>query len=73
MSASGLALANAVGREIIDPPRECGVHRAATRLRGLQGKVETYTLEYAETETGFREPSASWPHAYASAPRALIC
>ncbi len=72
MSGSDIALANAIGREIIARgPRGRRVHRPGDeRLRGLSRTVESYTLEYAERETGvpaaaIREPA----HAYATATR----
>jgi formate dehydrogenase major subunit len=73
---SDIALANAMGREII----AAGLHhrgfigRATTGFDAYATKVETYTLEYAERETGvpadlIREVA----HAYATAERAMIC
>ncbi len=73
---SDIALANAMGREII----AAGLHHRAFIERATDGfaayrdKVEPYTLEYAERETGvpagaIREAA----HAYARAGRAMIC
>ena len=73
---SDIALANAVGREII----VAGlaniefIERATADFEAYKAKVETYTLEYAEQETGVpAEAIRELAHAYASAPRALIC
>jgi formate dehydrogenase major subunit len=73
---SDIALANAVGREII----AAGlaniefIERATADFEAYKAKVETYTLEYAEAETGVpAEAIRELAHAYASAPRALIC
>ncbi len=73
---SDIALANAMGREII----AAGLHarefieRATTGFDAYRAKVEPYTLEYAERETGvpaqaIREAAL----AYARADRAMIC
>jgi predicted molibdopterin-dependent oxidoreductase YjgC len=73
---SDIALANAVGREII----AAGLHdeefirRATTGFEDYRARVDSYTLAYAERETGvpaglIRELA----HAYATAPRAMIC
>ncbi len=73
---SDIALANAVGREII----AAGLHdeefirRATTGFEEYRARVDSYTLEYAERETGV--PAAlirELAHAYATAPRAMIC
>ena len=73
---SDIALANAMGREII----AAGLHarefieRATTGFDAYRAKVEPYTLEYAERETGV--PAAAIreaAHAYARADRAMIC
>ncbi len=73
---SDIALANAVGREII----AAGlaniefIERATADFEAYKTKVETYTLEYAEQETGVpADAIRELAHAYASAPRALIC
>jgi formate dehydrogenase major subunit len=73
---SDIALANAVGREII----AAGLHneefigRATTGFDEYRARVDSYTLEHAERETGV--PAAlvrELAHAYAKAPRAMIC
>jgi len=73
---SDVALANAIGREII----AAGLHdeefigRATTGFEEYKAGVEPYTLDYAERETGV--PAAQirdLAHAYAKAPRAMIC
>jgi predicted molibdopterin-dependent oxidoreductase YjgC len=73
---SDIALANAIGREII----VAGlaniefIERATADFEAYKAKVETYTLEYAEHETGVPAGAIhELAHAYASAPRALIC
>ncbi len=69
-------MANAMGREII----AAGLHarafieRATSDFEAYRAKVEPYTLEYAERETGV--PAAAIreaAHAYATADRAMIC
>jgi predicted molibdopterin-dependent oxidoreductase YjgC len=73
---SDIALANAVAREIIHAGlanREF-IDRATEDFEAYREKVETYTLEYAERETGV--PAAAireLAHAYASADKAMIC
>jgi predicted molibdopterin-dependent oxidoreductase YjgC len=73
---SDIALANAVGREIIHAGlanREF-IDRATSDFEAYRDKVETYTLEYAERETGV--PAAAireLAHAYATADKAMIC
>ena len=73
---SDIALANAVGREIIAAGlanREF-IDRATEDFEAYRATVEPYTLEYAERETGV--PAAAirdLAHAYATAPRAMIC
>jgi predicted molibdopterin-dependent oxidoreductase YjgC len=73
---SDIALANAIGREII----AAGLHdeefirRATSGFDEYRSRVDSYTLEYAERETGV--PSAlirELAHAYATARRAMIC
>jgi predicted molibdopterin-dependent oxidoreductase YjgC len=73
---SDIALANAIGREIIAAGLEnrAFIERATSGFDAYRATVEPYTLEYAEHETGV--PSAhirELAHAYASAPRAMIC
>jgi len=73
---SDIALANAVGREIIHAglANQEFIDRATTDFDAYRAKVESYTLEYAERETGV--PAAAiqeMAHAFAKAPRAMIC
>jgi predicted molibdopterin-dependent oxidoreductase YjgC len=73
---SDIALANAVGREIIAAglANVEFIERATADFEAYTAKVESYTLEYAEKETGVpAEAIRELAHAYASAPRALIC
>ena len=51
---SDIALANAIGREIIAAGLEnrAFIERATTGFDAYRGGVEPYTLEYAERETG---------------------
>jgi len=73
---SDIALANAVGREIIHAGlanREF-IERATSDFDAYAAAVESYTLEYAERETGVpAEAIRDLAHAYATAPRAMIC
>ena len=73
---SDIALANAMGREII----AAGLHhrefieRATSGFEAYRAAVEPYTLDHAERETGV--PAAAIreaAHAYAKADRAMIC
>lgn len=71
-----IALANAVGREIIHAGliNEEFVRHATTGFAAYQVAVEPYTLERAESETGV--PAAlirELAHSYARADRAQIC
>ncbi len=73
---SDIALANAVGREILHAGLEDRefIARATTGIEDYRAAVESYTLEYAERETGV--PAAmirELAHAYATADRAMIC
>jgi predicted molibdopterin-dependent oxidoreductase YjgC len=73
---SDIALANAIGREILAAGLENRefIARATSGIEEYRAKVESYTLEYAERETGV--PAAmirELAHAFASAPRAMIC
>jgi len=73
---SDIALANAIGREIIAAGLENRefIDRATEDFEAYKAGVESYTLEYAERETGV--PAASireLAHAFAKAPRAMIC
>jgi predicted molibdopterin-dependent oxidoreductase YjgC len=73
---SDIALANAMAREIIHAGlanREF-IDRATTDFDAYAAKVETYTLDYAERETGVpAEAIRELAHAYATADRAMIC
>ena len=73
---SDIALANAMAREIIS----AGLHhrefieRATTGFDAYKAKVESYTLEYAERETGVpADAIRDAARAFASADRAMIC
>jgi predicted molibdopterin-dependent oxidoreductase YjgC len=71
-----IALANAIGREIIAAglANTEFIERATSDFEAYKAKVESYTLEYAEQETGV--PAAAireLAHAYASADKAMIC
>ena len=73
---SDIALANAVGREIIAAGlqhREF-IERATADFEAYKATVEPYTLEYAERETGVpADAIRDLAHALATAPRAMIC
>ena len=73
---SDIAMANAIGREII----AAGLHnrefieRATVDFEAYRAKVEPYTLEYAERETGVpADAIRDLAHAFAMADRAMIC
>ena len=73
---SDIALANAIGREIIHAglANTEFINRATSDFEAYRAKVESYTLEYAEQETGV--PAAAireLAHAYAKADKAMIC
>jgi formate dehydrogenase major subunit len=73
---SDIALANAVAREIIASGLEHRefIEHATVDFEAFKAKVESYTLEYAERETGV--PAAAirdLAHSLATAPRAMIC
>jgi formate dehydrogenase major subunit len=73
---SDIALANAIGREIISAglEHEEFIGRATIGFEDYRAKVESYTLEYAERETGVpAELIRELAHAYATADRAMIC
>jgi formate dehydrogenase major subunit len=73
---SDIALANAVGREIVAAGlqnREF-IERATSGFDDYRAHVDSYTLEYAERETGVpAEAIRELAHAFATAPRAMIC
>jgi len=73
---SDIALANAVGREII----AAGLHNKAfiehstLDFEAYRAAVESYTLDYAERETGVpADMIRELAHAYARADRAQLC
>jgi formate dehydrogenase major subunit len=73
---SDIALANAVGREIIAAGLENRefIDRATSGFEGYKAKVESYTLEYAEQETGVpADLIRELAHAFAKADKAMIC
>jgi predicted molibdopterin-dependent oxidoreductase YjgC len=73
---SDIALANAVGREIIAAGLEnrAFIARATTGFETYRASVEKYTLEYAEKATCVpRELIRELAHAYAPAPSAQLC
>ncbi len=73
---SDIALANAMAREIIAAGLENRefIERATVDFDAYKAKVESYTLEYAERETGVpAEAIRDLAHAFAKAPRAMIC
>ena len=73
---SDIALANAIGREILAAGLENRefIERATSGFEAYRACVEPYTLEYAQRTTGV---SASLirelAHTYAKAPRAQLC
>jgi len=73
---SDVALANAVGREIIAAGlanREF-IERATMEFDAYRASVESYTLDYAERTTGVpADAIRDLAHAYARAPRAQLC
>jgi formate dehydrogenase major subunit len=71
-----IALANAIGREIIAAglANTAFIERATSDFEAYKAKVDSYTLEYAERETGVpAEAIRELAHAYATAERAMIC
>jgi formate dehydrogenase major subunit len=73
---SDIALANAIGREIIAAGLENRefIDRATSGFEAYRAKVEPYTLEYAERETGVPAGQIrELAHAYAGAPTAQLC
>ncbi len=73
---SDIALANAMAREIIHAGLENRefIERATVDFDAYKAKVESYTLDYAEGETGVpAEAIRDLAHAFATAPRAMIC
>jgi predicted molibdopterin-dependent oxidoreductase YjgC len=73
---SDIALANALGREIIAAglQDQAFIDRATSDYDAYRAKVESYTLEYAERETGVpAEAIRELAHAFATADKAMIC
>jgi predicted molibdopterin-dependent oxidoreductase YjgC len=73
---SDIALANAIGREIIAAglEDEAFIARATSDYEAYRTKVETYTLDYAERETGIpADAIREMAHAFAKADKAMIC
>jgi len=73
---SDIALANAVGREIIAAGLENRefIEHATSGFEAYKQGVERYTLAYAERETGVpAETIREMAHTYAKADKALIC
>jgi formate dehydrogenase major subunit len=71
-----IALANAMGREIIEAGLENKefIENATSGFEEYRRAVQPYTLEYAEQETGVsREIIKDIAHSYARAHRAMIC
>jgi predicted molibdopterin-dependent oxidoreductase YjgC len=73
---SDIALANAMGREIIHAglANDEFIGRATDNFEAYRAAVEPYTLEYAERETGVpAEAIREAARAYATAGRAMLC
>ena len=73
---SDIALANAVGREIIAAGLTHGafIERATSGFEAYREAVEPCTLEWAERETGVpADAIRELAHAYATADRAILC
>jgi predicted molibdopterin-dependent oxidoreductase YjgC len=73
---SDIALANAMGREIIAAglAHDEFIGRATSGFEAYRERVEPYTLEYAERVTGVpAEAIREAAHAYATANTALMC
>ena len=73
---SDIALANAVGREIIAAglTHQAFIERATSGFEAYREAVEPCTLEWAERETGVpAEAIRELAHAYATADRAILC
>jgi formate dehydrogenase major subunit len=73
---SDIALANAIGREIIVSglEDEAFIARATDRYEAYRTSVWPYTLEYAQRETGVpADAIRELAHAFATAKRAMIC
>lgn len=73
---SDIALANAMGREILAAglANQAFITHATTDFEAYRAGVERYTLDYAERETGVpAELIRELAHAYARADRAILC
>ena len=73
---SDIALANAIGREIIAAglQNKPFIERATSDYEAYKAKVESYTLDYAAGETGVpAEAIRELAHALATADKAMIC
>jgi predicted molibdopterin-dependent oxidoreductase YjgC len=73
---SDIALANAIGREIIASglEDEAFIARATDGYEAYRTNVWPYTLEYAQRETGVpADAIKELAHAFATAKRAMIC
>jgi formate dehydrogenase major subunit len=73
---SDIALANAIAREIIAAGLEHRefIGRATADFEADKAKVESYTLDHAERETGVPgDVIRELAHALATVPRAMIC
>src|SRR5690606_14597840 len=73
---SDIALANAVGREIIHAglANDEFIARATSGFEAYRDAVEPCTLAWAEQETGVpAEAIRELAHAYATAERAILC
>jgi formate dehydrogenase major subunit len=73
---SDIALANAIGREIIHAglEHEAFIGHATDGFEAYRTQVEPYTLEYAERETGVPASAIKeLAHAFATAEKAMIC
>ena len=73
---SDIALANAVGREIIHAglTHRAFIERATSGFEAYREAVEPCTLEWAERETGVpADAIRELAHAYATAERAILC
>jgi len=71
-----IALANAMGREIIAAglANDEFIARATSDFEAYKANVDSYTLEWAARETGVpAEAIREAAHAYATAERAMIC
>ena len=73
---SDIALANAMAREIIHAglQDDTFIQRGTSNYAAYRAAVESYTLDYAQRETGIpAEVIRDAAHAYAKSDRAMIC